>query len=363
MTKMTKKCLILLVTGCLIFGSVSLLRAGETRVGSHIKLTLFDGSVGKSDGISGNDYTGMGFREMILYVSQELTDKVSVDLQPMWSASSGATPKFGKEIGEQKTPAGGVEPEFHGWVKAVVKAVLPQGYEIAVGIVKPQFTWDYSAELFWEDEYNGSKFACNDYLGAMHDTGIEVYKSFELGEVSLPAYLYLLNGGNEFSDNNKGPAIMLHAEPEIGAFKFLASLATGKWDDNNKYNMTHWAVGAAYTWKDLSIRNEYAGGIWKNSIAGTRDAKPFGCYVKVFYKFTPWGRAMLHYNVVDHNFNGFFYTAPGGERYTTITPGLQLYASNSSVIQIQYDFADWKRKDGSNKLSFTRLTVGWRTTF
>ena len=73
--------------------------------------------------------------------------------------------------------------------------MLPYEVEAAFGIVKPRFTWDYGTELFWEEKIHGGKFSCNDYLGAMHETGIELYKPIELSGVSLPTYFYLLNGG------------------------------------------------------------------------------------------------------------------------------------------------------------------------
>jgi hypothetical protein len=52
-----------------------------------------------------------------------------------------------------------------------------------------------------------------------------------------------------------------------------------------------------------------------------------------------------------------------GEKYTTVTPSLQLYAAQSAVFVVQYDIADWKKDDGIEKLDFNRLTLGWRATF
>ncbi len=349
--------------------------AAKTEVGGHVKLVLFDDVYGQRTGTSVADpipkkhqYGGFSFTEMILYVSSELTDRVSVDLQPFFSASTGATPQFGKDIGAQRPAPASIEPEFHGWVRAAVKVALPHGYEVSAGIVKPRFTWEYGGELFWEDEYNGSKFATNNYLGAMHETGIEVYKGFEMGNYSLPAYLYVLNGGYEFGDNNNRPMVMIHAEPEFGALRLLGSLAGGRYDDDLENTFMRWAAGAAYEWKNLSLRGEYAGGVWKDSYAfidsTVIDAKPKGFYVKASYRYAPWGRVSVNYNVADHNFSGFFYTGTSvGEKYTTITPVLQFYASESSVILLQGDIANWEKSDGSQKLDFSRITLGWRTTF
>jgi hypothetical protein len=351
--------------------SVKLVYAEGTTVGGHLKMTLYDYKDGKMNDIKGHEYAGMDFRQMILYISNEISDKVSIDLQPEFDTSTGATPKFGKSLSATKNATSAVTPEFAGWVKAVVKVVLPYGYEISAGSVKPRFTWDYGGELFWEDEYNGSKFSANSTLGAMHEVGFEVYKPFEIGKVSLPSYLYVFNGGVEFSDNNNGPAVMLHAEPEVGAWKFQGSIASGKYDNNNKYNYSRYSAGAAYEWKNFSARAELAGGTWEKNIIEPSDstklsnATPFGYYGKVFYKVTPWARAMLHYDYVDYNYGTNKSTA-GKTRYTTITPGLQLKVANGSFVLIQYDMADWKQQNKGKKeqtLKFNRIVVGVRTTF
>ena len=351
-----------------IIGYGSVTNAQGTTIGGHVKLTMYDYKDGKSDGAKGHEYAGMALSEMIIYFSSELSDKISIDFQPMFNTRTGATPRFGNKIGDNKYS--NVEPIFNEWRKAIISVLLPYELEMAVGIVKPRFTWDYGTELFWEEEINGGKFSCNDFLGAMHEAGIELYKPFEFSGISLPAYLYVLNGGgtNLFNDNNNTPTVMIHAEPEIGAIRFQGSLARGKWDDAGKYNMTRYSAGIAYQWENFSARAEVAGGNWENSISAKKleDATPFGYYAKMLYRITPWARAMLHYDYAKHNFNGFVSTSPGEEEYVTITPGLQIIVAPSSMIQIQYDIADWKKwktDDENHKLEFGRLTVGWRSTF
>ena len=326
---------------CLMLCLAVPLWAAKTEIGGHVKLVLFDDVFGQRTGTAVPDpvakhheYGGFILREMILYVSSELNDRVSVDLQPVFDASSGATPKFGKDIGAQKNAASSIEGEFGGWVKAIVKVALPRGYELSAGIVKPRFTWEYGAELFWEDVINGSKFAANTNLGAMHDSGIELYKSFEAGKYSIPAYLYVLNGGTEFSDNNRGPTAMIHVEPEFGPVRFLGSFADGRYDDAYHKSMMRWAAGFATEWRALAFRTEYAGGLWKEwPAAGTAtiDKKPKGFYAKASYRFAPWGRATIDYNIADHNFSS---KSSVGEKYITVTPSLQIYASESSIVAL-----------------------------
>jgi len=366
---MLGRIMIFVVTCCLFAGYVASGYAGETKVGGHIKLKLYDNIDGRHNDVSSYDYAGFSFSEMLLYFTQEINDQISLDLQPQFSASTGATPKFGSDIGKQKTAAKNVKADFGGWVKAVLKAALPMGYEASFGIVKPRFTMEYGAELYWEDEFNGSKFAANTYLAAMHDTGIEIYKPFELGAVSLPAYLYALNGGYQYSDNNKSPAVMVHVEPEIGRLKFTGSYFVGKWDDNDALQAARWSYGLMYSYKAFSCRGEYASGKWDGALSnGTADVQPSGYYGKLFYRYAPWGRVMLHYNIVDNNYKGLLaVTGPGGERYVTWTPGLQFTVANGSIVQVQYDIADWQQSDTgghvTDRLQFNRLTVGWRATF
>ena len=360
---------LLILYGVLIC-HVSSVAAQETTIGAHVKLTMYDYTNGKSNSVKGHEYSGMALNEVIIYFSSQISDRISVDLQPLIDAKTGATPQFGNKMGNNKNS--NIAPGFREFRKAVFSVILPYELEMAVGIVKPRFTWDYGTELFWEEQINGGKFSCNDFLGAMHETGIELYKPIEFSSVSLPTYLYLLNGGpggqkNLFNDNNNSSTIMLHVEPEIGALRFQGTIARGKWDDDGKYNMTRYSGGAAYQGNNFSVRTEFAGGNWEKSIASTNleDATPFGYYAKLLYSFSSWGKAMLHYDYAKHNFNGFVATLPGEENYTTISPGLILNVASGSMIQVQYDIADWTKwgSNGDDKLEFNRLTVGWRSTF
>ena len=363
---MKKRLLVLLmIVGLLTTLSISL--SGETTIGGHIRMTLLDMASGEStinDTVySDNSNSGMAFTELILYFSHDLSDNVSIDVQPSWSASTSASPSFGKKIGEQLKSGRDVTNGWHGWVKAVVTAALPNGYDVSVGIVKPRFTWDYGAELFWEEVISGSKWSCNGNLGDMADTGIEVYKAFEFDSFSLPAYFYLLNGGSRFGDNNKTPMLMLHVEPEFGALKFLASVASGKYDDDDEKSVFRYAFGASYTAGAFNIRSEVAGSTWedKNTVDGTlEDDKPFGYYVYTNYALTPWAKVQLRYDFADNNGSD---SEVGEETYTSIKPGLQLLVADGAAILVNYDIAKRIRERDGTKLEYGRLIVGMRVTF
>lgn len=347
---------------------MGLAMAQETNVGGHLKLTVYDRPSGEHNGVQSSNYVGFSFIGLYLYFQKELTDKVSIDLQPHWSASTGATPSFGNEIAK-KTPAGDIDPHFHGFVKAVVKVMLPGEWEMAFGIPKPRFSWDYGAELFWEDQADAGKFTANNFLGASHDGGFELYKNFELGDISMPLYLYLLNGGHEFSDNNNGPSVMASVEPEMGAFKLKASLNMGKYDDEAENSFMKYLVGAMFEKGPFSVRGEYAAGKWTKSIGGMTDAEPKGFYFKVYYRVNDWLKTFFHYDYVDNNYAGFFFTAPGSEVYKTMTPGLVINLGGGSMLQIAYNMADWEQKEKFgvpgqlDQIEFNRAKITWRTTF
>ena len=361
--------LLLLISFCYM-SAAPLSHSEESTFGAHVKLTVFDHIKGKSNDREGDEYAGMSLTEVILYFSGDLSDKISAEIQPLFNTVTGATPRFGNKIGENKYS--NAEPVFNEFRKAIISVMLPKDVEMSLGIVKPKFTWDYGSELFWEEEVNAGKFTANDFLGAMHETGIEFYKPLEVSKVSLPTYLYILNGGpggqkNLFNDNNGSPTVMLHVEPEIGPLRLQASFARGKYDDKNKYDMTRYSTGVQYVWDKLSARMEMAGGVWEKSIPAEQleDATPIGYYGKLIYQVLPWASLMLHYDYAKHNFNGFISTAPGEEIYKTFTPGVQIKVASSSMIQIQYDIADWSqwKADGDETLKFQRLTFGWRSTF
>jgi hypothetical protein len=191
-----------------------------------------------------------------------------------------------------------------------------------------------------------------------------------LGKLSLPTYVYVLNGGYEFNDNNNQPAFMATVEPELGALKFKGSFYYSKYDKDVKLASMKYLGGVAFEKGPFAIRAEGGTGLWesrvssmaKDSTITLSDGKPMGFYAKVFYRITPWCRAMFQYDYMSNNNSGW---APGSETYTTLSPALLLSVANSSTIMVQYDIADWKRVKGGKEdlIKYNRLSVGWRTTF
>jgi hypothetical protein len=370
---MQKKLLVLCCACIMMIGS-QLAFAGQTRVGGQLKLTVFDYADGTRNSLATSGYTGFQFTEADLYFNQEINDKVSVDIEPAFEATTMPTPGFGRNVGTGLIlpSAASVSVEFR---RALVKYLLPQGYELSCGIIKPRFSWEYGAELFYQDEIVGGKSSQNDLLGAMRDSGVEVYKSFECCGISLPSYVYAVNGlpssaqfGAVYGDNNRNPFLMVHVEPEIGALKLLGSVGYGTWDALDIKSVNRWAAGLDYSYQKWNLRTECFAGAWQGMGSTGQDVLPLGYYAKLFYRVNPWLRAMLHYDIVDQNYAtavpGVY--APGRETYQTITPGVQFQVADSAQFIVQWDIANWRQTKASGAvedLNFNRLVLGWRVVF
>jgi hypothetical protein len=355
---------------------------GKSKIGGHVKFSVYD----SADGVTGwgtssaltftaksSQYTGMGFREFILYVSQEITDQFSVEVCPVLSVRTGATPSLGTIIGKQKSASPSLSALDLD--RAVLKYMAPWEIELTFGIFKPVFTMNYGYELFWEEEYNGGKFVCNPNLGVMHETGLEIYRNFYIADVvALPVYLYALNGGSYYVDSNNQPMLAAHIEPEYGPVKIGASFAAQKFDTKEQKWSFRYTGGAAFNWKGIQARVEYAAGDWQNDImttTNTYNARAEGFYATASYKLPSdwnmdWLKVFYTFEYALQNFNGTFSHSSargGGDKYVQHTAGLDIYITPASMLQFQVDVADWRRRDNSLILIFTRPTLGARVTF
>jgi hypothetical protein len=377
--RMRKIVLGLLSASCLWVSAASA-AAGETRVGATVKLLLLDASAGihsigpvnNRQDFYGTSYLGFSCTDVIFDITHEISDSIAVRLRPEIYAFAGATPRLGENIGTRVTL--NPSPTFNGWggpfMEAYVKAQLPYELELSTGYLKPRFTYEYGAEMYWNEEFHESRFASSATLGAMYDTGFRLLRNFEVGGVSLPVYAYVLNGvgTNVFADNNRSPAFLVHIEPEYQGIKFLGSYYYNLYDGTNE--QIRCAGGLEYTWQDLMVRGEYAGIKQANAvISGPRrmDARAQGFYLKAQYRFTDWLGLLLHYNMEESiNVDSIkaFGSTPGvGSLYKTFVPCLQIYLIPQSIIFVQYDITDERKKDDSDIVRYNHLTVGWKTVF
>lgn len=369
-----RKIVISLIVFAMALGfSTPVLLAGEGKIGGNLKLYLWDQSGGTSMNEQKDDIGSMGITSLYMYISRELTEKISIDVQPTISVSTGATPKNGSKIGTTRV-AGTVSVGFN---RAVIQTALPYSVELSAGLMKPIFTEDYGMALWYEEEYQGNAMSCNSWVGEWKDFGVEIYRPFEIGSISFPVYLYFLNGNNAYDDNNNAKSVLLHLSPEFnfgkwGGLKITGSIATGMWDTVTVpvNPVTRYSAGLAYNWGNLMIRGEYAAGTWSGWNKGwsdgiTRDIVTNGCYVKVGYNITPKLRILVDRAVANHNFylNAARKYVNSPEITMQWIPSINYFIAEDSVIMFQYTIQDTWREDGNASIHYSRGTLGWRTVF
>lgn len=380
-----RKILIFLFIPIFILMLVLPVFAGETKIGGHVKMTVYDGAVGvRGTGPSGtvvNNYKGWYYggitvNELILYVSQELTDNISIEVSPKFSASTGATPSLYSSttttasIASNKATS--VTPKFEYLEKAYIKAVLPFGIEASLGMLTPAFTMEYGHELFWEEVITGGKFIANPSLSAIHDAGLELYYNVGIGDdISMPVYFYLLNG-NSYVDRNSQPWGMIHIEPQWGMFTLSGSYGNGRMEDNATKNYHRWSAGGKFKWEWLEIRGEFVKGKWERAkTSGSPSAADYGqdaivegAYVKALIRPLKEVRFIYSYDYSLSNYNSIYaYVPGGGERYVTNTGAVNFFMTDSAILIGQVDVANYRKSSGSEVVVYTRTTLGTRITF
>lgn len=366
---------------------------GSTRVGGNLKLYLLD----KTSGLSNTDYKSQaalsGLSGFYLYISSELSDKVSIEVNPKISVSASATPKLGHAISADlnTSPTASV-----GFESAYLKYKLPENMELSVGALRTSFTEDYGPALWYEEEFFGNAQSSSGTGGTLDDFGIELYRNFEVGPVTLPVYAYLLGGaGSMYIDNDDSRAVMLHVTPQIGIFKFMGSVYTGKWQDAAGSTAARLAGGLGFETDGFMFRTEYTVGQWDNKsvYANTiltdttktvQSNTQNGYYIKAGYRFCPEVRFILSLAHYDRNFSSVdkrLTTTQTGvlpastitatslketgvvETYTRLSPIINLFVTPEQIIFLQYDYTINSREGDNAKLEYNRFTVGLRTTF
>lgn len=332
-------------------------------VGGHIKMTVFDmvHAISKNGAVRQNidRFYGVNFKELDLFISGKMNDWIGFEVDPRFSASTGATPKLGTT-----TTAAGKDFSFNsfGHGKAVVTFDLPADVHLEVGQIHPIFTMEYGKELWWEDEFNVGPFiGSSGPAGAYHDSGIEASKAFELGDVTLPVYLYYLNGYSTAgaADNNNQPGGMIHVEPAWGPLTVSGSFYAKKGDNEERYLTYGWTAGLAVKWEGLTVRSEYAKGSIQDDGTYGKDRIEEGYFVKVLYKVLPWLQLMATHES-DQDYIGI---ASKNVRYMKYAPGAQIFLTDSTIVEISCDIFNHSMMDQSKYLYSTRPSINLRVTF
>lgn len=367
---------------------------GLVKVGGHMKGPVLTDNVWGTAMVNGVKTTGsysagsyFSTHAFQLYVSKDISENVSVQCVPDFgSAGAGASPSLGKKMGETLKDTGGAT-SFKFQELTVSYNIPSLGVQTRAGYMSTPFTQDYGKELFWHEQHNGGKFTL---ASAWHDTGLEIYKSLELGGVSVPASVYVLNGNSSHNrDNNNSRAVMVHIEPDFGAFKTFASYGAGKWgdsvalatgtistslvDDADKKVFYRASVGASYKYKRLALRAETAWGRWNDYIYSgktySKNRDDFGYYGKLFFTVVPEKlTAMVHYdyyvNDIAAETSNVTYAAK--EKYDTMYYGLQYEMAPAATFLVGWTVGNWRNTDIPTKkdfVRFDRLQTSVRVTF
>jgi len=339
----------------------------EIRFGGHLKLYLADRSDGKRNGNGQNNNLSAGFDFFNLYISKALTNWLALDIQTSTQVFARATPSLGLDI--SRVTSGSVSTKVS---EATASIVLPLDIMARAGVFDPAYSEDYAEQIWWHEQYHGNPGLLR--LQEWHDIGIEFYKALEFETFSLPVNLYLLNGDDSstfqsptysYVDNNGGMSGLIHLAPEFlfGQLRFLASLGYGKWDEMDDYDCIRYALGLAVNHRSLNLLSEYMYGRWDgvpltggNLVEGERK----GYYVRARFSITPRYQAVAKFSDVE-------LFRPEATLLTdntkAVSLGLNYYITDSSTIMPQFMHVDADRSDGSERLSYNRFTLGWRTTF
>jgi hypothetical protein len=370
-------------------------QAANLSFGGDLKFHLFDMSSGSSWFIDTaatatphdtTDRWDMGFERAYLYFLAQITDQVSVDIEPEIEAQSGATPELGMKIGSQRLAND--RRLAIGLNAAKIAVALPWELQVSAGVLRPIFTEDYGEQKGFQESNRYDKTGANHWLGAWHDMGVELYRPFELqfGDkyLSIPTYLYLLNGTPDYldipaSDNNNNKMVLLHAAPEFWKLRLIGSFGYGKWDDAGQHNVMRYAAGLGAEFGPVWLRAEYMGGRWDGEefirsydpmVVDTFAARPFGYYAKLGLNIIPEKlRLIINYDYAEHNFAGFLSIGDptARQQYTTISGTLGWSVVSGSYLLLGVEKALWQSVDDAGsvatKLDFWRPTLGWRTVF
>ena len=339
------------------------------KVGGIIKIWIYDrvNGVGKvtapATGPGQMDLqrnVGTLFQEFDLSINAKLNDLVSFVVEPKWSASAGATPKLGQTTTATST---GIAANDMGHGVAEMLLNLPADVQLEAGQLRPLFSMDYGAEMFFDEEMNTGK--ATHELMVVEDFGLGANKTFNFGDLSLPTYLYVMNGpaADYAFENNNQPDVMLHVEPRYGPVELYGSMLLSRYDAKELDADIRWLGGINFRLGGLTVRSEFSREKRERYISQGQDYNAEGYYVKVFYRVLPWLQFMIHHDSALEDTATSKTPADPKVRYITNTPGMEINLSDSTILQVNCDIGDWRTEDGTKTTVFTRPNVAIRASF
>lgn len=340
------------------------------KFGGHLKLYLADRSEGERNGIDQNNNLSAGVHNLFIYMTKNLNDWLRMDVQTNTGVTSGATPRLGTDISRDTNSD--INTKIS---EAAMAGLLPYGIEFRAGLFDPLYSEEYAKQLWWHQQYHGNNGLLR--LQEWHDIGVEVYKNFDLGPVSLPTYFYLLNGDDSstfildsynYVDNNGGMSGLVHVAPEfrvpfLSRFRLMGSLGYGKWDPDDDNDAYKTALGVDMGLKSFTLMSEYMYKEFEDiplTNGGVADGEQEGYYIKGLWDITSRWRMVAKFSHVElYEVQEEMLT----DTYDSYSFGINYFVTDSSTIMPQIMYTDADRSDGSEELEYFRFTLGWRTTF
>ncbi|MFW6134769.1 MAG: hypothetical protein ACOC5R_04260 [Elusimicrobiota bacterium] len=428
---MKKKIFSVLLSIIVLCSAGNLYAQKDTVVGGHLRFYLYDHfnfkefdvvKTGGEQEETNRETNNRSAHVLWLYLKKALSDNVSLSLMPAIYSRSGASPKSltvpvpadgeffhladpndpnsaivpgvimqeylaktqeqQKKIDEQLTPFRELIESMdmdhlletaHVFEEATVEIKLPHQIEMRIGRMTPLITEGYGNQLFWHDGNHSSKVLCNYLGGAWLDNGIELYRNFELGDISFPVWAYGLNGWFMISDNNDSKAYAFRIAPEtylpnnMGKLKIMGAMYRGKWDWEDKHYLTKYSGGLSYQWNKFTLRAEYIKSTLENALhirdVVIKDANSVGYSAKLYYDATPWLTGLIHYEVLDNDYGGWFWPFETvDEKFERICPVLKFHVADSADITAEYDIGKWTTGE-NEKVEYDRFTLGMAVTF
>ena len=180
--------------------------------------------------------------------------------------------------------------------------------------------------------------------------------------MTLPVYMYYLNGGTELGafDINNEPGAMIHIEPTWNGLTALGSIYGSRYEVTEHNAWTKWSAGFMYNWENIGIRGEFVKGKKERYKSG-KDLLSEGYYVKATYKVLPWLKLYAMQESAMDSQSGQGVDVP--VRYLGSTSGFDIYLTDATMVQFQLDVEDWRTADGKASTVYTRPFLGVRSTF
>ena len=348
--------------------AVSSALSKNVNIGGHFKFYLLDRSDGERNNSDQRNNLSAGISDLWLYISKNLSDWLSLDVAPRIKVTAAATPRLGGDISRENNANVSIDLD-----EAYMTVRLPYQVEAKIGAFYPLFSEEYARQSWWHEQYNGNPGLVT--MQSWHDTGIELYHTFDFENFSLPVYFYpYLNGARSgddfdtrFSDNNGSVSSLLHLAPEIyisgNRIRILGSIGYGKWDDEDDKSSLQYLLGSEISIKSLSFLGEY---IYRgrNGVSllggGNADWKNKGYFLRAMYTLNEKWRFLVKYSDVDQPFVSSLML---NDNYKVMSFAVNYWFTEESTIISQVDSVDAERSDASENLEYLRYTIGWRTTF